>query len=127
MSKPIKLEEEKQHSKVFNYVPVLLVVVGLGLYYGLQINVWLKWGIFIAACFGSIASFFFLSPLGVSLHNYFRDSYREIQKVVWPTRKETVQFTWIVFLFVVVLGLFLWAIDSGLAWLLYGVVLGKGS
>lgn len=127
MNKPIKLEEEKQHSKIFNYVPILLVVVGLGLYYGLQINVWLKWTIFVAACLGGIASFFFLSPLGVGLHNYFRDSYREIQKVVWPTRKETVQFTWIVFLFVIVLGLFLWAIDSGLAWLLYGVVLGKGS
>ena len=53
--------------------------------------------------------------------------YREIQKVVWPTRKETVQMTGYVFLFVVVLGLFLWAVDTGLAWLLYGVILGKGS
>ncbi len=73
------------------------------------------------------AVFFFLAPIGINLHGYFRDSYREIQKVVWPTRKETMQFTWIVFLFVIILGLFLWAVDSGLAWILYGVILGKGS
>jgi preprotein translocase subunit SecE len=38
--------------------------------------------------------------------------------VSWPTRKETVQTTLIVFAFVVVMALFLFAVDSTLAWLI---------
>ncbi|RTL01519.1 MAG: preprotein translocase subunit SecE [Proteobacteria bacterium] len=127
MNKPVKTEEVKQPSIVFNYASILLILLGLGLFYGLNTNVWLKWGIFIASLVAGVGTFFFLAPMGINLHGYVRDSYRELQKVVWPTRKETVQFTWIVFLFVIVLGLFLWAVDSSLAWLLYGVILGKGS
>ncbi|HMT03279.1 MAG TPA: preprotein translocase subunit SecE [Burkholderiales bacterium] len=36
------------------------------------------------------------------------------------------QFTWVVFLFVIILSLFLWLIDSSLSWLLYTIILGKG-
>ena len=35
----------------------------------------------------------------------------------WPTRKETMQTTAIVFAFVVVMALFLFAVDSTLAWI----------
>ena len=76
-----------------------------------------------------------VSTLGLSLFttqgrqvvSFGKEAKIELQKVVWPARKETMQFTWIVFLFVIILGLFLWLVDSGLAWLLYGVILGKGS
>jgi preprotein translocase subunit SecE len=37
--------------------------------------------------------------------------------VSWPTRKETVQTTGVVFAFVVVMALFLFAVDTSLAWL----------
>jgi preprotein translocase subunit SecE len=37
--------------------------------------------------------------------------------VSWPTRKETIQTTLVVFAFVVVMALVLFAIDSTLAWL----------
>jgi preprotein translocase subunit SecE len=37
--------------------------------------------------------------------------------VVWPTRKETIQTTLIVFAFVVVMSLFLWAVDAGLLYI----------
>jgi preprotein translocase subunit SecE len=40
----------------------------------------------------------------------------ETKKVVWPTRKETLQTTGVVFAFVVVMALFLWAVDSSLLW-----------
>ena len=36
--------------------------------------------------------------------------------MVWPTRKETLQTTGIVFAFVVVMALFLWLVDAGLLW-----------
>ncbi|MBX9598641.1 MAG: preprotein translocase subunit SecE [Burkholderiales bacterium] len=127
MNTPVKSDEIKQPSNVFNYVAFLLLALGLGLFYGLEMNVWLKWGIFILSLAAALGTFFFVAPMGINLHGYVRDSYREMQKVVWPARKETMQFTWIVFLFVIILGLFLWLVDSSLAWLLYGVILGKGS
>ncbi|BEV72385.1 MULTISPECIES: preprotein translocase subunit SecE [unclassified Paludibacterium] len=57
---------------------------------------------------------------------YARDSVAEGRKVVWPTRKEAMQMTGIVFLFVAVLALFMWLVDSGLTWLVYDVILGRG-
>ena len=57
--------------------------------------------------------------------DYARDSVKEAQKVVWPSKKETWQLTGVVFLFVGVLALFMWVVDSGLAWLFYDVVLGR--
>jgi preprotein translocase subunit SecE len=123
----VSTQETKQPNIAFNYISFLLLILGIGLFYGLQINGWLRWGIFILSLAGATGTFFFMAPLGINLHGYIRDSYRELQKVVWPARKETMQFTWIVFLFVLILGLFLWLVDSSLAWLLYGVILGKGS
>lgn len=55
---------------------------------------------------------------------YIRDSYNEVKRVVWPTRKEAVQMTGIVFLFVAVIGLFLWLVDKTLGWVIYGLLLG---
>lgn len=53
-----------------------------------------------------------------------RETVVEAKKVVWPTRKETVQMTGIVFVFVVAMAFFLWLTDKGLEWVLYDLVLG---
>lgn len=66
------------------------------------------------------------SRLGQDFLSYARDSVKEAQKVVWPSKKEAWQITGIVFLFVGVLALFMWVVDTGLAWLFYDVVLGRG-
>jgi len=55
---------------------------------------------------------------------FAQESYNEVRRVVWPTRKETMQMTGIVFAFVAVMGLFLWLLDKLIAWLLFGVLLG---
>ncbi|MFZ9086847.1 MAG: preprotein translocase subunit SecE [Steroidobacteraceae bacterium] len=36
--------------------------------------------------------------------------------MVWPTRQETVQTTLVVFVFVILLGIFFWLVDMLLAW-----------
>ena len=41
----------------------------------------------------------------------------EIRKVVWPTRQETTQTTLIVLAVVVLMGLILWGLDTGLGWI----------
>lgn len=53
-----------------------------------------------------------------------RETVVETKKVVWPSRKETVQTTGIVFAFVVVMAVFLWLTDKSLEWALYDLVLG---
>jgi preprotein translocase subunit SecE len=53
-----------------------------------------------------------------------RESIIEAKKVVWPSRKETVQTTMIVFGFVVVMALVLFLADKSLEWVLYDLVLG---
>jgi len=55
---------------------------------------------------------------------FAHESYNEVKRVVWPTRKETLQMTGIVFAFVAVMGLFLWVLDKLVEWLLFGVLLG---
>jgi preprotein translocase subunit SecE len=52
------------------------------------------------------------------------ESVGEVKKVVWPTRKETIQTTAAVFAFVVVMAVFLWISDKTLEWLLYDLTLG---
>jgi preprotein translocase subunit SecE len=52
------------------------------------------------------------------------ESLEEVKKVVWPTRKETVQTTAAVFAFVVVMAVFLWLTDKTLEWALYELILG---
>ena len=52
------------------------------------------------------------------------ESVAEVKKVVWPTRKETIQTTAAVFAFVVVMAVFLWISDKTLEWVLYDLILG---
>jgi preprotein translocase subunit SecE len=52
------------------------------------------------------------------------ESYNEVKRVSWPTRKETTQMTGIVFAFVAVMGIFMWVLDKGIEWIIYGLLLG---
>jgi len=47
----------------------------------------------------------------VRLRTYFRDSWLELQKVIWPSREEVVKMTGLVVAVVIVVGLFIVAWD----------------
>ena len=117
--------EEKSSSHILNYIPFVLLLLGIILFYTINMNIWLKWLTMLLFLSSAVGVFFFLSPLGLGLHSYLRDFYVALGKVVWPTRKEATQFTWIIFIFIIVLGLFLWLVDSGISWLFYNVILGR--
>jgi preprotein translocase subunit SecE len=70
------------------------------------------------------AGVFFVSESGRQFVAFAKDAWREVKKVVWPTRKETLQMTAYVFAFVVIMALFLWFTDKTLEWVLYDLVLG---
>ncbi len=67
-----------------------------------------------------------LSSPGKRFYKFALDSRDEAKKVVWPTRKETLQMTGVVVAFVVVMALFLWMVDGILLWLVK-LALGQGS
>ena len=56
--------------------------------------------------------------------SFGRDAYGELKRVVWPTRKEAMQMTGIVFAFVSVMAILLWLTDKVLGWAIYGLLLG---
>ena len=53
--------------------------------------------------------------LGQNLIGFGREARMEVRKVVWPTRQETVQTTFMVIVAVIIIGIFLWLIDMLLA------------
>lgn len=67
-----------------------------------------------------------MSAPGRQFFRFAVDARDEAKKVVWPTRKETVQMTGVVMAFVVVMALFLWAVDGILLWLVK-LAMGQGS
>lgn len=62
---------------------------------------------------------------GRRFFSFSQESVTEARKVVWPTRKETMQMTGVVVAFVIVMALFLWMVDGVLAWLV-GLLMGRG-
>ena len=56
--------------------------------------------------------FAFSTAKGRAFKQYAHESRIEARKVVWPSRRETVQTTFIVIAFTIVVALILWGIDS---------------
>ncbi len=54
------------------------------------------------------------SESGKRFFTFGGDSVAEVKRVVWPTRKETIQTTAVVIAFAVTMALFLWAVDASL-------------
>jgi preprotein translocase subunit SecE len=63
----------------------------------------------------AVALGYFTVP-GKAFYDFTQESVAEARKVVWPTRKETMQMTGLVVLFVLIMALFLWGVDSTLFW-----------
>ena len=59
---------------------------------------------------------------GRNLWILLRDARSEIRRVIWPTRQETIQTTWIVLILIVIFALILWLLDSGLSFLVQIVI-----
>jgi len=67
---------------------------------------------------GFILAFAVTSFTGPGQHfiGFSREAVAETKKVVWPTRKETVQTTGIVILLVILMAVFMWLVDAMLGW-----------
>ena len=102
----------------------VLVVAALAAFYLLaKQGVWAQWGALLLGMAAAVGVFF-TAESGKALLAFGRDAWREVKKVVWPERKEAVQMTAYVFVFVLVMAVFLWLTDKTLEWLFYDLILG---
>jgi len=105
-------------------VSLALVVGGVVAYYLLnKQGAMVQWAGLLVAL-GAAVGLFLTTEMGRQLVAFGRESWRETQKVVWPTRKESLQMTGYVFAFVLVMAVFLWLTDKTLEWVLYDLILG---
>ena len=110
--------------KIKLVVAVLLVAAGVWGYYWLADSALvLRILAVIAGVLAGAAVAWFSAP-GRQFGLFAAESVGEVKKVVWPTRKETMQTTAAVFAFVVVMAVFLWISDKTLEWVLYELILG---
>jgi len=111
--------------KVKLAVAAALVAAGIWGYYWLGESTTLILRILaVVAGIAAGAAVAWLSEPGKQFAVFAAESVAEVKKVVWPTRKETVQTTAAVFAFVVVMAFFLWISDKTLEWVLYDLILG---
>jgi preprotein translocase subunit SecE len=105
-------------------IAVAMVIGGLAGFYMLgRQGTLVQWGALLA---GFVAAFvvFMTSEVGKEFVAFGRDAWKEVKKVVWPSRKEAIQMTLYVLAFSVVMALFLWLTDKALEWVFYDLVLG---
>ena len=110
--------------KVMLAAAVLVLLAGIVAFHQLaDASVWARAGALIAGIVVA-AVVALLSQSGRRFIVFAQHSVDEARKVVWPTRKETIQTTLIVFAFVLVMAIFLWFADKVLEWVLYDLILG---
>jgi len=100
-----------------------LVAVGLWGYYWLAESALVLRILAVAAGIAAGVAVAWFSTPGREFVVFAGESVAEVKKVVWPTRKETIQTTAAVFAFVVVMAIFLWISDKTLEWVLYDLIL----
>jgi preprotein translocase subunit SecE len=103
---------------------VLVLLAGIvGFHQLADASVWVRSGALIAGIVVALVVAL-VSQSGRRFISFFQHSVDEARKVVWPTRKETIQTTLIVFAFVLVMAILLWLADKVLEWALYDLILG---
>lgn len=105
-------------------VAVVVTIAAVAAFYVLrQRGVWVQWGVLLLGLAVAVGAFFSSEP-GRALIGFGHEAWREVKKVVWPARKETIQTTAYVFGFVLLMAVFLWLTDKTLEWVLYDLLLG---
>lgn len=100
--------------KIKLVVAFLLVVAGVVGFYVLRDSAAVLRILSVLVGVLAAAGVLWTTDLGKRLFGFAQDSVAEAKRVVWPTRKETLQTTGVVVMFAVVMALFLWAVDASL-------------
>jgi len=97
-------------------VALLCVVIGVWAYYHFSETALVLRILMVIAGLGAAAAVGWLSEPGKQFFVFARDSIEEGKRVAWPTNKEALQTTAVVFGLVVIMAIFLALVDGTLAW-----------
>jgi preprotein translocase subunit SecE len=124
MANPSVEVVDTSSDKLMLIAGVLLVVAGFVGFFWLSGQEWYVRGaaLLVGVVAGVVVSL--LSSTGKGFIAFAKDSYKEVRKVVWPTRKEASQTTLVVFGFVLVMAVLLWISDKSIEWVIFSVILG---
>ncbi len=103
---------------------LILLVAGVAGFYYLGDQPMILRVLSVLAGLGAGVAVAWFTTLGQSFFAFGKEAWVETKKVAWPSRKETIQTTGVVFAFVLVMAIMLWVTDKGLEWVLYDLVLG---
>ena len=105
---------------------IVVVLVGLvGYYYFAEMNAFVRaLGVIAALAIGIVIAF--TSLQGRTLWKFIQGAKVELNKVVWPTREETIQTTLVVLVVALIGGVFFFLIDRFLLWTTT-TIMGQGS
>lgn len=93
-------------------VALALVAAGVAGFYALGDKALILRVLMVVAGVAAAAAVAWTSQPGKAVYVFAQESVAETRKVVWPTRKETLQTTGVVIIFVIVMAVFLWVVDS---------------
>ncbi|MBU3721080.1 MAG: preprotein translocase subunit SecE [Burkholderiaceae bacterium] len=124
MSQVEQVQSSGAVDKAMLAAAVLALLAGIVGFHSLaDASVWLRAGALVSGIVVAVVVAL-LSHSGRRFVGFSQHAIDETRKVVWPTRKETIQTTLIVFAFVLVMAIFLWVADKLLEWVLYDLLLG---
>ena len=103
---------------------LLLLAAGVAGFYLLSEQAMILRVLAVLAGVGLAAAVAWKTEPGQRFFVFANEAGVETKKVVWPTRKETMQTTGAVFAFVIVMALVLYFTDKTLEWALYDLILG---
>jgi len=106
-------------------VAVLLVIAGIAAFHYFTDALTILRVLAVLGGLAGAALVMWTTVPGKQFYAYAQESVDETKKVVWPTRKETLQTTGIVFVFVLIMALFLWLVDASLIWVVKKLI-GRG-
>ncbi len=113
-------------NKIKLLVAVALLVAGIAGFYLLADKATVVRILVVLAGVAAAVAVLWTTPVGQQSLGFIGDSVVEARKVVWPTRKETVQTTLVVFALVVVMAAFLAVVDVGFAFMVKWLM-GRGA
>jgi preprotein translocase subunit SecE len=118
MNEAVKNDGVTSADKAKLWAAILIAAAGIASFYALKGDQadWVRWVIFAGGLIVA-AAVFFLSQYGRDFWKFALDARIELYKVFWPTRQETGTMTAVVFVFVIIMALFFWGVDSILGWL----------
>ena len=103
--------------KIKLLLSALLLVAGIAGFYLLADKALVLRILAVLVGFGAAIAVLWATAQGQNSLGFIGDSIAEAKKVVWPTRKETIQTTVAVFLLVLVMAAFLAVVDIGFAYM----------